>query len=98
MGKIIGLKNLNDNRIILNLEVNLGESIRLKGNLENIQIFSENNLACSTRIVKRGKRESTKYILIPKEYRDEIKPNENIRCKKIDCADKIFLVFEIPKT
>lgn len=97
MGKIIGLKNLNDNKIILNLEVNLGESVRLKGNLDNIQIFSENNLMTKTRVVKRGKRESTKYILIPKEYRDDIKPNENIRCKKIDCFNKSFLVFEIPK-
>ena len=95
MRKIVSMKALNEEKIILNLELSSYENKRLKGNLENIYVFSENNLISETRLVQRGKKDSTKYLLIPRDYRKGLLLSDKIRCKKIDTPEKSFLIFEV---
>ncbi len=96
MGKILGLKTVNDEKVLVNLELTSKEVLWLKGNLEDMHIFSENNLEYETRLIKRGKRESTKYFLLPKELRDDIMPSNNVSCNKIKTKTKEILIFSVP--
>lgn len=97
MGRIITLKNINEEKIIINLESNQRHMINLKGNLEKIHIFSRNAFDITTRLVQRGRKESTKYLLIPKEFRKILMPSDSIKCQNIETKTKHLIIFEVPK-
>ena len=97
MGKISSLKTISDDKVIVTLELTSAESVWLKGNLEKMHIFSENNLEIKTRLVQRGKKESTKYFLMPKEFRRGILPSNSIDCNKIETKTKCIFIFAVNK-
>lgn len=97
MGKVSTIKTLNDEKVTVTLELNQKELLWLKGNLDNVHIFAEKNLTCPTRLVQRGKRESTKYFLLPREYREGITPTTKVKCNKIETTTKTIFIFEVPK-
>lgn len=97
MGKISGIKAINDEKVIVNLELNTKELLWLQGNLNKVHIFAEKNLTFETRLIKRGKRESTKYFLLPRELRDGVTPAGAILCNKIETKSKNMFIFSVPK-
>ena len=97
MGKIEDIKKLEDQRIFLNLEISTMQLSWLKGHLAKMHVFSENNLEHQTRLIKRGKRESTKYFLLPKGLRDGVIPSANVNCNKIETNDRHIFIFAVPK-
>ena len=60
MGRILNLKSQSDEKINVTLELTTKEVLWLKGNLDKMHLFSENNLEFESRLVQRGIRESTK--------------------------------------
>ena len=97
MGRILGLKSQNDEKVVVNLELTQNEALRLRGNMEDIHIFSENNLEDLTRLVQRGKRESTKYFLLPRNFRKGVFPSNEVKCLKIETTNKHIFVFKLNK-
>ena len=73
------------------------EAKQLRGNMANIHLFTENVLDMKTNISQRGKNESTKYFLIPKEARSGLVYDAKITCQRIDTSAKPFFVFAINK-
>ena len=65
--------------------------------MEKMHIFSENNLKYKARLVKRGKRESTKYFLLPKEFRKTVQASENVNSNVIETKTKAIFIFEVSK-
>ena len=80
----------------MNLELTSKEALWLKGNLDKMPIFSENNLEYETRLIKRGKRESSKYFLLPKELRENLFPFNNVLCNNIKTKTRNLIIFSIP--
>jgi len=97
MGKITGLKSQGAEKVIVTLELSQKEALWLKGNLDKMHVFSENNLEYKTRLVQRGKRESTKYFLMPKEFRKGLQPSNNVECNKIETKTKDIIIFSVHK-
>ncbi len=97
MGKISSLKTLSEDKNIMTLEVSSEETIWLKGNMEKMHLFSENNLEYETRLVQRGKKESTKYFLMPKEFRKGVIPSNSINCNRIETETKYLFIFAVEK-
>lgn len=97
MGKILNLKSINDEKVQVTLELTQKEVLWLQGNLDKMHLFSENNLESETRLVQRGKRESTKYILMPKEFRKGVVPSNSVKCTKIETKTKNLFIFAIQK-
>lgn len=97
MGKISTIKTINEEKVTVTLELNQKELLWLKGNIENVHIFAEKNLTCPSRLVQRGKRESTKYFLLPREYREGVLPSTKVKCNRIDTNTKVIFIFEVPK-
>jgi hypothetical protein len=97
MAKILELKNTDNKKIIANLELSENEYKYLKGNIERIRIFSDDNLQKNSRLVQRGKKEATKYFLLPKSLRNGVKPCCNVRCDRLETKDKCLFIFEVTK-
>lgn len=97
MGKVTSLKSLSDDRVELKLELTQKEMLWLKGNLEKMHVFSENNLDMETRLVQRGKRESTKYFLMPKEFKKNVMASNSVKCTMIESKSKQIFIFAVNK-
>ncbi|MFW5704833.1 MAG: hypothetical protein ACOCXG_03230 [Nanoarchaeota archaeon] len=97
MGKILNLKSVSDDKVNITLELTQKEVQWLQGNLDKMHLFSENNLDTETRLVQRGKRESTKYILLPREFRSGVIPSNSIPCTKIETKTKNIFIFAANK-
>jgi len=98
MGKLSSLKTISQDKVIVTLELTHNESLWLKGNIEDIHIFAENNLEYKTKLVQRGKKESTKYFLMPKKFKKGIKSNEIVDCNRIETENKFIYIFSTNKT
>lgn len=97
MGKIAGVKTLNNEKVVVSLELTQKELLWLRGNLDNMHIFSESNLEYESKLVQRGKRESSKYFLMPKDLRRNLVVNSNVRCNKIETKTKDIFIFAVDK-
>ena len=97
MGKISGLKTISEDKVLVTLELSQSETLWLKGNLDNVHLFSENNLEYETRLVQRGKKESTKYFLMPKDFRKGVMLSNSIKCNKIETKTKCIFIFSVNK-
>ena len=97
MGKIASLKTVNNEKVVVSLELTSKEVLWLKGNMEDMHVFSESNLDYETKLVQRGKRESSKYFLMPKELRKNLIINSSVTCNKIKTKTKEIFIFAMDK-
>lgn len=97
MGTILGTKITKDNKIIFEVELDYEESLKLKGHIKDIHIFSEDAAEIKTNLSQRGTNEATKYFLIPRELRGDLKFNEQVKCQKIETDTRTIFVFVVDK-
>ncbi len=97
MGTILGTKTTKDNKIIFEVEMDYEESLKLKGNIKNVHVFSEDAAEIKAKLSQRGTNEATKYFLIPRELRKNLTFNEEVKCQKIDTDTRIIFVFVVSK-
>jgi hypothetical protein len=97
MGSILSSKVLPDGKVIYEISIDREEALQLKGKLDKIHIISEDAADIKTRISLRGKNDSTKYFLVPKEYREDITKSKDIFCQKVDTRAKSIYVFYVDK-
>lgn len=97
MGKILKIQNKSDEKVEVTLELSQKEVVWLRGNMDKMHLFSEDNLDFTTRLVQRGKRESTKYFLMPKEFRGSVMTSNNIPCTRIETKTKYLYIFSANK-
>lgn len=97
MGKILKIQNKGSEKVEVTLELSQKEVVWLRGNMTKMHLFSEGNLDFTTRLVQRGKRESTKYFLLPKEFRAGIMISNNIPCTRIETKTKYLYIFAANK-
>lgn len=93
MGRITNVKVMKEEEVILEVELDYQEALRLKGNIKNVHLFSEDAAELKTNISQRGANEATKYFLIPKELRGNLCLEGEVRCQKIDSEDKTIFIF-----
>jgi hypothetical protein len=96
MGKVINVTTERD-KIVLKLEITSKEYSYLKGELEEVNIFADRNLEIETRLVKRGKHDSTKYFLVPKAFKEDLKKSNSIMCNRIEKKTKTLYIFDVEK-
>ncbi|HME87238.1 MAG TPA: hypothetical protein VKE88_02400 [Candidatus Nanoarchaeia archaeon] len=98
MGEIISSKVREDGKIIFEVSVGYEEAKQLKGNLNRIHIFSEDVADVQSNIAQRGKNDATKYFLIPKELRKNMKiTNIPVGCQLIETNSKIMFIYVVDK-
>ncbi len=97
MGRILKIQNKGDDKVEVTLEMSQKEVVWLRGNLDKMHLFSEGNLELTSRLVQRGKRESTKYFLLPKEFRAGVMMSNSVPCTRIETKTKFLYVFAASK-
>lgn len=97
MGSILGTKTTKDNKIIFEVEMDYEESLKLKGHIKNVHVFSEDAAEIKTNLSQRGTNEATKYFLIPRELRKDLKFNGEVKCQKIDTDNRTIFIFVVSK-
>lgn len=97
MATILGSRVSKEGKIIYEVEMDYQESLQLKGHLKNVYLFSENVTDTRTNISGRGKNEVTKYFLIPRELRSNIKLTDKVKCQKIETPLKIIFIYVVDK-
>ncbi|MCH7850106.1 MAG: hypothetical protein IH845_00500 [Nanoarchaeota archaeon] len=97
MGRILGTKTTKDNKIIFEVEIDYEESLKLKGHIKNIHLFSEDAANIKSNLSQRGSKEATKYFLIPRELRENLKFDEEVKCQKIETDTRTLFIFVVNK-
>ena len=97
MGVILGSKVTNDNKIIFTVSLDPAEALQLEGHIEDVHLFSERTAKIKTNIASRGKNSATKYFLIPKKLRKNLKLSGEILCQKIETKTKVIFIFTVNK-
>lgn len=97
MGSIISTKTTKDGNIVFEVKMEYEEALQLKGHVQNVHLFTENVADTRTNLSGRGKNEATKYFLIPKELRKNIKLTDKVRCQKLETDSKIFFIYVVDK-
>jgi len=97
MGIIISSKLKGEEQVIFEVLMDYKEALQLNGHMENIHLFSENNVSVKTNLSTRGKGGATKYLLIPRELRKNLKFNREIKCQKIELKNKTIFIYVLEK-
>jgi hypothetical protein len=97
MGSILGSKTTKEGKVIYDVLLDYEESLELRGHVKNIHIFSEDTALRSTNLSGRGKNEATKYFLIPKDLRHNIKLTDKVKCQKVETESKIIFIYMVDK-
>jgi len=97
MGSIIGIKTTKEDKVIVEVEMDYEESLQLKGHIKNIHLFSEDSAEIKTNLSQRGTNEATKYFLIPRELRENLKFEEKVKCQRLETDSKIIFIYVVDK-
>lgn len=95
MGSVLSSELREDGKVLFQVLVDYEEAKQLKGLMDNVHIFSESVASIRTNISQRGKNDATKYFLIPRGLRKDIKFDSPITCQRINTKDKIIFVYVI---
>lgn len=97
MGTILSTRMTKDDTVIFEIEMDYNDSLKLKGHVKNVHVFSEDAAEIRTNLSQRGTNEATKYFLIPKELRKDLDFNKNVKCQKIETKTRKIFVFVTDK-
>ena len=94
MGSITNSKVVKD-KIVFSVKMEQEEALQLRGHVEDIHIFSERIADIRTNLSGRGKDSATKYFLVPRELRKDIKfpQTKQISCQRIDTKEHAIFVY-----
>ena len=97
MGHILGSKVTNDGKVIFTVCMEHEEALQLQGHIDDVHIFSERIANIKTNISMRGSAAATKYFLIPRELRYNLRFSSQVACQKIETKNKVIFVYIIDK-
>ena len=97
MGSIIGIKTVKNDKVVIEVQMDYEESLKLKGHIKNIYLFSEDAAEIKTNLSQRGTNEATKYFLIPRELRENLNFEEKVKCQRIDVERRILFIYMVEK-
>jgi hypothetical protein len=96
MGNILSSRR-DEEGVLLEVKARYEEYLRLQGHMDDIHLFSEKEGVLRAHVSERGRDGRTKYFLIPRELRKGFRPDNTIRCGRIDKEDKILFVYVVDK-
>ena len=97
MGKIVGIKAIKGDKVVVEVEMDYEESLNLRGHIKNVHVFSEDSAEIKSNLSQRGTNEATKYFLIPRELREGLTFNEEVKCQRIDSGAKTLFIYMVDK-
>jgi hypothetical protein len=100
MGIVLSSKREQD-KIIVETLLDRAEMAHLRGEFDDVHLFSERAVDVQSNISGRGKNEATKYFLIPSDLRKDLPTiglAEPVLCQRINTPDKAIFIYVVKKT
>lgn len=97
MGSIISSQLREDGKVILEVSVDYEEALHLKGHMNDVHVFSEKTAMTKANLSQRGKNDATKYFLVPRELRKDLKFNGPVNCQRMDTKTQTVFIYVIDK-
>jgi hypothetical protein len=97
MGMILGTRMTKDDKVVFEVEMDYEDSLRLKGHIKNIHVFSEDAANIKSNLAQRGTNDTTKYFLIPRELREGLNFDKSVKCQKIKTESRKIFIFVMDK-
>lgn len=97
MGDILGIRTSKDKNVIVEVQMTYEESLQLGGHIKNVHLISEDAAVIKANLSQRGTNEATKYLLIPRELRDDLTFDEKVKCQRVDTDSKIIFIYMVDK-
>ncbi len=97
MGQILGSKITNDGKVVFTVSMDHDEALQLQGHIDDIHVFSGKVADIKTNISMRGQGAATKYFLIPRELRHNVRFSSEVLCQKIETKSKLIFVYVVDK-
>jgi hypothetical protein len=94
MGKILK-QRLKDDTVVAEIALTKEEAKDLGGEMEDITLFTETRATTPSRVSMRGRKEATKYFLIPKTLRRSMNTMGSVSCQRLKRAGKDIFVYVI---
>ena len=95
MGSIIASKRTKEGKVILQVELDYEEALQLRGQWDNIFLFPEGVATTQANLSCRGKNEATKYFLIPRELRQDLKFSRPVKCHRTNLDHKAIFIYVV---
>jgi hypothetical protein len=89
MGAILCSKRQGENtdKVVVELLVNQEEFRALRGEMNDVYLFSERAANVPSRVSLRGRNEATKYFLIPRQLRKRLALCGGVSCQRLESGD-----------
>lgn len=97
MGSIISSRIAKNGKIVCEVEMDYKESLQLKGHVKRIYLFSEDVAETKTNLSGRGKNRATKYFLIPRELRTNLKFGDKVSCQRLEDQSRAIFIYIVNK-
>ena len=86
-----------NNTIILEMRVSQEEFRQLRGELNDIYLFTDRVANVPSKVSLRGRNEATRYFLIPRQLRKEIAVHGKVSCQRIENSGKSIFVYVLDR-
>jgi hypothetical protein len=94
MGMILcSRRHENEKKVVVELLLDPDEFKQLKGEMDDVYLFSERIANIPSKLSLRGRNEATKYFLIPRQLRRKLAINGEISCQRMDCDGKSVFIY-----
>ena len=101
MGRIIGIKRFFEgdkpNGFLFELNLDSNEMLNIRGHYNDVFLFCDNVYDCILDVSTRGRKDSTKYFLVPTKFRKNVNLNDSVKCQILDCCDRRFFIYAVKK-
>ncbi len=97
MSSILSVKSNKDSTLQVTFEMSQKEFEFLQGAMGKIHIFAEKNNEKVTKLVTRGKKESSKYFLAPKSHRKILLASNSVPVQVIDTKTHYHVIYSNKK-
>ena len=95
MGVILSTKKHNESQILVEVLIDNNEMRQLRGEHNDVCVFSDKTANTPSRVSLRGKNEATKYFLIPRQLRKELAINGKVSCQRLQNQHKTIFVYVV---
>ena len=97
MGSILSSRRLDNGKVVYEVCLDYDEMMQLKGHMDGVYLFSDNVGDFKAKVSGRGKNEATKYFLIPRQLRKDLKLKTKVACQRLETKTKFVFIYTIDK-
>ena len=95
MGEILKSEVKKDGKVLLTLSLAYDEFLNLKGHFKHVHLFSEDLIEEPINLSVRGRNGATKYFVIPKKLRGDLKFKTKANCQKQVIGNHVFFIYSL---